>query len=41
MKILITGSSGCSKIDYDIVHKNITDERAKSIQFLKSELELL
>ena len=29
------------EIDYDKVHKNIADEREKSIQFLKAELELL
>ena len=33
--------SFCSEIDYDKVHKNIADEREKSIQFLKAELELL
>lgn len=33
--------SFCSEIDYDRVHKNIADERTRSIQFLKMELELL
>ncbi len=41
-RMFIDGTeSFCLEIDYDRVHENIADERTKSIQFLKTELELL